>query len=177
MDLAIVQVDVKEVASRSELEIDGMPGLGGKDPDPVRVGQAVLPDRIEPDAAPRVIAEEQPVPVPRGVPRTGVESESRDRRARLHGAAVVRHRGLPVVVGEIGIDRLAGLEGRAEPEFREPRMTERPLVTGPAKVRDGTATKAGGAVDLLPEVLADIADPQLVRPRSDREAERVPHPI
>ena len=56
------------------------------------------------------------------------------------------------------------------------RLCSGPLVARPAEVLDGSE-RVGDAVDLLPDVPADIAEPDLVRSWPDREAERVPHPV
>ena len=47
------------------------------------------------------------------------------------------------------------------------------LVAGPAEVLDAGVGRVGDAVDLLPVVPADVADPELVGAGPDREAERV----
>ena len=57
------------------------------------------------------------------------------------------------------------------------RLMQRALVTRPTEVVDGAVGRRDQAVDLLPRLPADVADPDLVGTRSEREAERVAQPV
>src|SRR5262249_11561774 len=66
------------------------------------------------------------------------------------------------------------VQARAQVEVRVlvPGLGEVALVARPAEVRH-TRRRVRDSVDFLPGVPADVADPHLVRTRTDREAERV----
>ena len=59
MDGAGVEVDVEEVATRPDLQLDRRAGPGDERRPCAWIGQAILPGEHHPDAAPRVVGEEE----------------------------------------------------------------------------------------------------------------------
>src|SRR5205823_12166598 len=53
------------------------------------------------------------------------------------------------------------------------RLAPRSFVTRPAEVLERVRRRIADPVDLLPVVPTDVADPEVVRPRLDREAKRI----
>jgi hypothetical protein len=126
-----------------------------------------------------MVAEEERAVVLRGIPRAGVERDGADHGAIRSRAAVTGNNRSPMRVRVVRRHGRAGrVEGVAEVQVRRliPGLPPVPLVAGPAEIRR-PHRRVEEAVDLLPIVPADVADPYLVRSRPEDEAERVSHPV
>ena len=179
VDRAAEQVDVEQVAAGTGLERGGTGDAGCEGPGLSRIGQAAGAVGQVPDATAGVVGKEEGALVLRRVRGPGVEGYAGHRGALRIGAAVAgRHRGLVLVlivgrgVRRVCVERLA----RVEVHVVEARVLEGALVTGPTKVGRGRRGRRD-PVDLLVVAGANVADPGLVRPRPEVEAERVPHPV
>src|SRR5262249_10538651 len=123
--------------------------------------------------------EEERAVVVRRVAAAGVEGHAADRRTA--GAAVVPRRdGVGMVPGKQGLQDGAGVVVEKVAHVQvgglEARLDGGALVAGPAEVQD-TGRRIRDPVDLLPVVPPDVADPDLVRSRSDRQAKRIPEAV
>src|SRR5919197_1080171 len=99
VDRAAVEVGVEEVAARPRLEVDRARGAVLEERDLARIRKPVRPGLHEPDAAARVVLEEEPVVVRRRVRAARVEGQARDGRAAGR-TAVTGDDARAVVVGE-----------------------------------------------------------------------------
>ena len=108
----------------------------------------------------------------RSTPGAGVEGEAGDRRTPCL-AAVARHHVRPVVVLEARASSRRHRRDRCrDRDSRSRRRTEaRRLVAWPAEGRDGGLWRRL-MVDLFPGAPADVADPEVARPRPQGEPER-----
>ena len=175
LDRAGVGVRVEEVAGRAHLDVHRPARVlderltGGRVRDPVRVGEH------HPDAAARVVGEEQRAVVLARERAAVVELHARQRGAARR-AALRGDLGRVVVGVQRRCDRrragrvqvLADVHVQVVVRGVAPRA----LVTGPAEVLDRRC-RTRKAIDLLPGVPAHVADVDVVRAGPDREAVRV----
>ena len=177
-----IEVQVVERAVGAHLQADRVLGGQLEALDRGGIGHAVRAGEHHPDAVPRVVGPEQRVLVGRRERRSGVEGKARDR-----GADRRRGRGRWAVVGRRDVERVAvgherrfhgiglAVERLADVEVQRvvAGLSTRALVAGPAEVHDAARGRIGDPVDLLPVVPADVAEPDLVGARPEREPERV----
>ena len=162
-----VHIDVVDVAVGPELELHGPGGAGLERLTRRRIGIAVDVLEHHPDAAARVVSEEERAIICGGVRGPLIERYSRDRRAACRarfasddGRAVVvcvegrRHRGWLRV--EVFADAQVGRV--------VPALAPGAFIAGPSEVDDGPACRSRDAVDLLPDVPTHVANVDLASP-------------
>ena len=169
-------VDVVEVAAGSDLEVDQAADLRRELLACRRIRQPVRAGRHEEEALPRVVGEEEAVVVVVGVRPARVEDRRRDRTLAARVAAATGHGLLGVGVAEERLHlarRDVQVLADRQVQFVPARLVRLTLVAGPSEVVDGAVGGVRQDVDLLARPPADIADPDLVRSRPERVAERV----
>ncbi len=177
-DSATLDVDVIEIAVRTDRELNRRAGALSEDLRCARVGQTVGAGRQEPGALPRVIGEEQRALIRRRKRRAIVKRQAGDAGAAV-AAAVTRHDIGAVGVRVVGRRHAAGrrvqvLTGRQAGPFKA-ALAPATLVTGPAEVdrRGHRRADVLDAIDLFPAVPTDVGDPQLLGCAAERHPERI----
>ena len=176
-DVPALEVDVVQVAVRPELELDRVRRARHERLDVAGIRQSVRAAQHRPDAVAAVVGEEQR-PVIGGWEAAGRrrEGEAGDRRG-ADAARLAGHDARLVVVRVVG-RRVCGRAGAVErlAEVQVDRVVAlqatRALVARPAEVAHRRRW-VGHAVDLLPVVPADLAEPDLVGAGTHGDAERV----
>ena len=171
---AASEVDVKEVAARTDLEIHRCRGPRDEGESPSGIGLPAGVGQHRPDAAARVVREEEGSVVAGGISAAAIEREAGDRRAP-------RRAGLS---GDDRVGVLVGIEGRrrvpgrievgadGEAASRVGRLGVIALVAGPAEIL-GRIERIRQLVDLLPVAPSDVSDPYRSRARLDGEPEGI----
>ena len=174
-----VEVGVEEVAAGADLQVDRAARARVECDHVRRVRLAVAAGEHRPDAFPGVVGEEESAEVARGVGAAVVEGHAGDRRApgqtglTWHDlrAVVVRQHRRPHAARRVEClaeIQIGGVVGRLRVDA---------LVARPAEVVGDTVVDGTEVIDLFPGVIPDVADPDVVRPRPDREPERIPQPV
>ena len=176
-DRAAVVIHVEQIASGSDLEVDGTGGRRHEGHPVVRIRQAVRAGEHHPDAVPGVVPEKEGSVVLGWVRAPAVERESRDRRgARRTRLAREDRRAVVVRVVRRSYGRRTGhVEVLADVEVGAivAGLAVVPLVARPTEVLDRYVGGAHESIDLFPRVPANVANPQLIRAGPNREPERV----
>src|SRR5690606_16806777 len=172
------QRDVVEVAVGSGRQVDRNIRSGDERNDLAGARQPVGAALHGPDASAGAVGEEQRTGVGGRVVAVGFERDAADRRVAGR-AAVAGHDVVVVVVGVVGRLLAGGVQRLAQVQVRPvvSGLPLDPLVARPAEVLHGAVGGVRDAVDLLPLVPADVANPQFTGAGPEGEAELVAHAV
>ena len=172
-----VEIDVEQIACRTDLQLHG---TGGRGPERrnarrIRIDARAVREH-HPDAVPRVVGEEQRALIRLRVVAAVVKRQTRDRGAAGR-TLFPRHNLVAVVIRKERIEGRACLVVQVLAQVQVHGfiawLASDPFVAGPSEVPHGRDGRVVDAIDLFPRIPADVADKQLPRAGPEGKPERI----